>query len=315
MKNSLITVLAIASTIALVKSKDMSFDKETESSINFGLTNQPFNIQKQMETSDSIRQRNQVNQSRYSQEDDQDYLKIKNLRKSTKRELRRRSSEAQQDAEDTGMGMGIGFGIGFPMLYSLPIWICWCKMCCTYDYREGRAEVRCKKCCSEPVCKYKRPIHFHENSLLQKAKKDGIVGAPNQDIMKFMNLQQQASALNQLNQMAAQMNMMNPYSNPAQMNMGMGMQNQGMMTQGGQIYQPSPALMNMQYSNNMVMPTQQNHLMTDASLIKPNQVGADTTLGIPVQNTSMMQNNYGYDPNTSFSPLNQQQPQNQQRVV
>eukprot|EP00347_Sterkiella_histriomuscorum_P015837 403355500 len=267
---------------------------------------------------ENIRQRVQVNKDRYSQEDDEDYLKIKNLRRSTKRELRRRSAQAQEDSEDVGIGMGLGFGLGFPMLYSLPIWICWCKLCCTYDYREGRAEVRCKKCCSEPVCKYKRPIHFRENSQLQKAKRDGIVGDPNHDIMKFMNLQQQASALNQLNQMAAQMNMINPCNNPVQMNtvmnsgLVMGMQNQGIITQGGmQNFQPNPALMNIQYQSNQMMANQHNHFMPDASLIKSNQVGVDTAMDMPVQNINMMQNNSGYNPNISTLPLIYQNPQNQ----
>eukprot|EP00347_Sterkiella_histriomuscorum_P021308 403334456 len=311
MKNSLIIALAIASTISLVLSQETirtDLHKEMESSLNFGLTNQPFKIQKQMEINDpsnSIRQENYINERLYSTQEDGDYLKIKNLRKSTLRQLQRRSAQRKEAKEKANIGIGLGIGLGLPSIYILPCLICfWCKMCYTYEYREGRAVLRCKKCCKEPVCKYQRPLSQLKDSLFQKAKRDGIVGAPDHDIMNFYKMQQQASALNQINQLAAQMNMLT-----AQMNMGMGLQNYGMQPSGGfNFYQPTPALMNMQYSNNVMLPTQQNYLMTDDSLTKPNQV-TDRTLGIPIQNQSMMQSNYGYDPNTSISPLNQQKPQ------
>eukprot|EP00347_Sterkiella_histriomuscorum_P008568 403344597 len=257
-----------------------------------------------METSkqsDRSRSRNQVN---FAISVDEDDSKIKNLRRATQRRLDEFDDieERQRQSQIVGMSIGIVFASLIFTCWTLPLWICWGKLCCTYNYSFGSPKLRCKNFCKEPVCKYKRPLHDNENSHYRRAKKDGLVGEPNQDIMKFMKMQQQANNLNYMNQMAQ--------SNQTYMNqgMGMGMFNQGMMMQGGmQLYQVNPTQMDMHHQNNMMMPTQQNHLMTDAQINNSHSV----TNGMQSQDTTLMRNSNEYNQNTSVIEMNQQYPQSQ----
>eukprot|EP00347_Sterkiella_histriomuscorum_P023265 403335313 len=183
---------------------------------------------------------------------------MKNLRNATKRRLQtikgaQNSQDQDNDSEDSSVNPVVIMPIIFAFMAFVPIWICWGKLCCTYDYKQGKSSLRCKQCSEEAVCKKKTPLHIHDESLYQKASKKGLVGEANLDIVRFYAMNVQASSLIQISAMANQLAMGNqfqsPYQNQQQMymgtNSGIEMQSQGMMSNRRAqdvFYQPNPTL-------------------------------------------------------------------------